>query len=1075
MSSQPVKVLVIGSGPIVIGQAAEFDYAGTQACRALREEGIETILVNSNPATIMTDEDVADTVYIEPLTVEVLRRIIIRERPDGLLPTLGGQTGLNLAVDLASAGILDEYDVKLLGTSLQTIRCAEDRELFRELLASIGEPFLESAVVHNLDEAHAFAREASLPLIIRPAYTLGGSGGGIAFTPAELDEIVMSGIQASPIGQVLLERSVLGWKEIEYEVIRDSADNVVTVCNMENLDPMGVHTGDSIVVAPSQTLSDREYQMLRTSSIAIIRALGIEGGCNVQFALDPHSFQYYVIEVNPRVSRSSALASKATGYPIARVAAKIAAGKSLDEMRNAVTQETKAAFEPALDYCVVKIPRWPFDKFRRADRTLGTQMKATGEVMAIDRSFPAALNKAVRALEVDADDLGWEHPAWSEDQQLELDLSVASDLRLWAIAAALRRGWTPDCVARLSGWDLWFINQTDRIIQMERCLRSDSLSDTLLWNAKYLGIRDQQIADLTGIDVGKVREQRYRAGIAPVFKMVDTCAAEFEAYTPYYYSCYDQEDEAAPMTGSKAVVIGSGPIRIGQGIEFDYCSVQAAHALEETGFKSILINSNPETVSTDFDTSDRLYFESLDDESVGEILRHEGLNGDLAVPTVLQFGGQTAINLAHPLSERGVEVLGSPVDTIDLAEDRERFEAFLSRIDIPQPPGVAVTNLQDALRAADSIGYPVLVRPSYVLGGRAMEVVYTADHLARYLTESVEFSQSRPVLIDRYLAGKEIEVDAISDGERVLIPGIMEHIERAGVHSGDSFAVYPALHLYPTEVETIVEYTTKIALELGVIGLVNIQYVSLSGKIFVLEVNPRSSRTVPFLSKVTGVPMIKLATQAMLGRSLQDQGYEGGLWPRQPLVAVKAPVFSMAKLRGVEVNLGPEMKSTGEVMGIDRELGPAFYKALLASGLSFVPGSSLLLSLADQDKPEAGEMIHDLARMGCRLFATEGTAAMLEREGLPVQMVTKRIGAGSPDVLDVILNGTVQGVINTPGPSTSMVLDGFQFRRAAVAKGISCITSIDTAKAVVDAMKRSSEAYTVQPLPLYRQRVTVGY
>jgi carbamoyl-phosphate synthase large subunit len=1069
------RVLVIGSGPIVIGQAAEFDYAGTQACRALREEGIETILVNSNPATIMTDEDVADVVYVEPLIPEVLRRVIMRERPDGLLPTLGGQTALNLAVRLSEMGILEQYNVRLLGTPLSAIQKAEDRQLFKELLQETGEPVIESAIVHSVEEARAFAADQPLPLIIRPAYTLGGTGGGIARTMRELDEIVTSGVSASPIGQCLVERSLIGWKEIEYEVIRDGADNAITVCNMENLDPMGVHTGDSIVVAPSQTLSDREYQMLRSSALKIIRALGIEGGCNVQYALDPHSFNYHVIEVNPRVSRSSALASKATGYPIARVAAKIATGKRLNEIQNSVTQQTTAAFEPALDYCVVKIPRWPFDKFQRADRSLGTQMKATGEVMAIDRSFAAALQKAVRSLETGADDLLWEKPEWSDPARLERDLRVPNDERLWALAAALRRGMSEGEVAGASQIDRWFIREIAQIVAMERELQSAGIDDHRLWRAKRLGFSDEQIARLSGMEIESVRERRYVAGITPVYKMVDTCAAEFEAVTPYYYSSYDQEDEAPPLEGAKAVVIGSGPIRIGQGIEFDYCSVQAAHALDDSGTHSIMINSNPETVSTDFDTSDRLYFEALDPESVGEVLRHEGGGSLDTVPVVLQFGGQTAINLAGPLTERGVPVLGSSVDTIDLAEDRKRFEAFLNRIGIPQPPGTAVTTLEGALEAADRLGYPVLVRPSYVLGGRAMEVVHSADYLARYLATSVDFRRGYPILIDRYIEGKEVEVDAICDGEQVLIPGIMEHIERAGVHSGDSFAVYPGLNLFPTEVERIVEYTTRIALELNVIGLVNIQYVIHGGRIYVLEVNPRGSRTVPFLSKATGVPIIQIATRAMLGISIREQGYEGGLWPRQPLVAVKAPVFSMAKLRGVEVNLGPEMKSTGEAMGIDREFAPAFYKALLASGLALSRRSSVLVSLADRDKPEAMPMLDQLVRMGCHVYATEGTAAMIEQAGMPVQMVTKRIGQGSPDMLDVILNGTVQGVINTPGPAEKEVLDGFQIRRAAVEKGIPCITSIDTAKAVVTAMQASGGAYSVQPLPSYRNRVSVGY
>ncbi|MCO5177453.1 MAG: carbamoyl-phosphate synthase large subunit [Thermomicrobiales bacterium] len=1075
MSNDIRSVLVLGSGPIVIGQAAEFDYAGTQACRALREEGIRTILVNSNPATIMTDEDVADAVYIEPLRPEVIRRIIQREKPDGLLPTLGGQTGLNLAVEVAELGMLDQYGVKLLGTQLSAIKRAEDRALFKEMLEEIGEPAVESAIVHSIEEAREFAKQVPLPLVIRPAFTLGGTGGGVASTPEELDRIVASGLNASPIHQILLERSLTGWKEIEYEVMRDSADTCITICNMENFDPLGVHTGDSIVVAPSQTLSDHEYQMLRSSALKIISGLGIEGGCNIQYALDPESFAYPVIEVNPRVSRSSALASKATGYPIARMSAKIAIGKRLDELINPVTKKTTAAFEPALDYIVTKIPRWPFDKFRRADRSLGTQMKATGEVMAIDRSFAAAMQKAARSLESDAPDLLWESAAWSGQDTLLDAIRRPNDERLWAVTAALRRGVSEEEIFELSAIDPWFIHELARIIEMEKRIASEPLTEQFLWEAKRFGFSDAQIAQLGGKAEEDVRSMRYEAGITPVFKMVDTCAAEFEAATPYYYSTYDEEDEAPPLETPKAVVIGSGPIRIGQGIEFDYCSVQAAQALRNAGTSAIMINSNPETVSTDFDTSDRLYFEALDHEAVGEILRHEGFGDPANVPVILQFGGQTAINLASPLTERGVPVLGSSVDTIDLAEDRERFEAFLNRIGIPQPPGTAVTTLDAAIDVADRLGYPVLVRPSYVLGGRAMEVVHSADYLARYLATNVDFQSGHPILIDRYLEGKEVEVDAICDGTDVLIPGIMEHIERAGVHSGDSYAVYPGVNLFPSEVERLVEYTTKIALELGVIGLVNIQYVIHAGRLYVLEVNPRGSRTVPFLSKATGVPIIELATRAMLGISLSEQGYSGGLWPRQPLVAVKAPVFSMAKLRGVEVNLGPEMKSTGEAMGIDREFAPAFYKAMLASGLALKSHEAILVSVADRDKAETLPIIERLAQMGCQLYATEGTAAMIEHNGIPVKMVTKRIGQGRPDMLDVILDGTVQGVINTPGPAETEMLDGFQIRRAAVEKGIPCITSIDTAAAVVNAMERATGAYTIQPLPHYRSRISVFY
>ncbi|HET8630628.1 MAG TPA: carbamoyl-phosphate synthase large subunit, partial [Thermomicrobiales bacterium] len=1103
----------------------------------LREEGITSVLVNSNPATIMTDEGIADIVYVEPLTVDVLRRVIQRERPDALLPTLGGQTGLNLAMALHEAGVLDKYGVRLLGASVETIRLAEDREAFKDLLIHIGEPVVESAIVHTVAEARAFAERVPPPLVIRPAYTLGGTGGGIAFTMADLDAAVQRGVDASPIGQILLERYLSGWKELEYEVMRDAADTCITICNMENIDPMGVHTGDSIVVAPSQTLSDREYQMLRSSALKIIRALGIEGGCNIQFALDPHSFQYYVIEVNPRVSRSSALASKATGYPIARAAAKIAVGRRLDELPNPITGKTVAAFEPALDYCVVKIPRWPFDKFSRAERTLGTQMKATGEVMAIDRSFEAALQKAVRSLENGANDLGWEAPEWAADGSGEelpsgLDaimklVAEPNDVRLWAVMAALRRGKSAEELSRVSGIDPWFTRKMARLVAMERTLAEVDLDDALLWRAKRLGFSDRQIARLRGCPPAEVTARRHDAGLVPVYKMVDTCAAEFTAATPYFYSTYEEEDEAAPLPEPKAVVLGSGPIRIGQGIEFDYCSVHAARALGAAGVASIMVNSNPETVSTDFDTSDRLYFEPLDPESVLEIVRHEGrwplavgreageratavptavaaahvagpvVSGDASViaplgvdaaapppahgprPTahtpavIVQFGGQTAINLAAPLDAAGVPLLGSSLDAIDVAEDRRRFEAFLRRVGIPQPPGAGVTSMPEALETAARIGYPVLVRPSYVLGGRAMEVVHTPEYLEQYLTTAVEFG-GPPVLIDKYLMGKELEVDAVCDGERVLIPGIMQHVERAGVHSGDSIAVYPPQQLYPTERDLIVEYTTKIGLELGVRGLMNVQYVVHGGRVYVIEVNPRSSRTVPFISKATGVPLMALATNVLLGRTLAEQGYEGGLWPETPLVAVKAPVFSHAKLRGVEVQLGPEMKSTGEVMGIDRAFAPAFYKALLAAGLDLPERGGLLLSLADDDKPMAAEMIETLVRLGYRLYATEGTAAFIERAGMPVQLVTKRIGQGRPDVLDVIRDGTVDAVINTPGPAYTEVQHGFQIRRAAVERGIPCLTSIDTAIAMVDALAHLGGAYSVQPLPSYR-RPAPGY
>ena len=1069
------SVLVLGSGPIVIGQAAEFDYAGTQACRALREEGVRTILINSNPATIMTDEGVADAIYIEPLTPEVVKRVIQRERPDGLLPTLGGQTGLNLAVQVADRGILERYGVRLLGTPLSAIKQAEDRSLFRDLLNRLGEPVVESAIITSVDQAFEFALNVPLPLVIRPAYTLGGTGGGVATTNAELESIVSSGLNASPIHQVLLERSLVGWKEIEYEVMRDGGGTCITICNMENFDPMGVHTGDSIVVAPSQTLTDDEYQMLRSSALRIIDTLGIEGGCNVQFALDPESADYAVIEVNPRVSRSSALASKATGYPIARMAAKIAIGRRLDELTNPVTRKTTAAFEPALDYVVVKIPRWPFDKFSRADRTIGTQMKATGEVMAIDRSFQGAMHKAIRSLESGAPDLVWEDPSWTEESILEL-VKRPNDVRLWAVAAALRRGTCVDDLHELSRIDCWFLHNLLGMIQIEQRLERENLGLELLWTAKRAGFSDQTISRLARRPEVEVRCMRETVGMYPVYKMVDTCAGEFAAATPYFYSTYEFEDEARPLGRSRAVVVGSGPIRIGQGIEFDYSAVQAAQALHDNGIASIMVNSNPETVSTDFDASDRLYFEPLDAESVAEVLRHESETDEISpeVPAIVQFGGQTAINLAAPLASRGVPILGSQPDSIDLAEDRHRFEGFLRALAIPQPPGAAVTSLSDARSVAGRIGYPVLVRPSYVLGGRAMEVVYGQDQLGRYIRNAAQLTPDHPVLIDKYLMGREVEVDAICDGHQVLVPGIMEHIERAGVHSGDSFAVYPALNLFPAEVDTIVDYTTRIAIGLKARGLINIQFVVHAGRIYVLEVNPRASRTVPFLSKATGVPMVRLATGVMLGRTLAEQGFSGGLWPKQPLVAVKAPVFSMAKLRGVDTHLGPEMKSTGEVMGIDRSFEPAFYKALLAAGLALPAQGSVLITLADEDKSDGVEMIRQLVRMGHKLYATEGTAALIERHGMPVQMVTKRIGRGHPDMLDVILERTVDCVINTPGPADKEILDGIEIRRAAVERGVPCITSIDTARTIVAAMAKSDAVYTVQPFPGYRSTGT-GY
>ncbi len=1100
LSSKPGKVLVIGSGPIVIGQAAEFDYAGTQACKALREEGVTTVLVNSNPATIMTDGDIADRVYIEPLTVEVLERIIQRERPDGLLPTLGGQTGLNLAVALADAGVLDKYQVRLLGTPLETIRKSEDRDFFRRFLHDIDEPEPPNVTAGSIEEAGSLGGEMGLPLVIRPAYTLGGSGGGIADTWEKFEEIIRSGLAASPISQVLLERSLVGWKEIEYEVIRDGADNCITVCNMENLDPMGAHTGDSIVVAPSQTLTDKEYHMLRNASIKIIRGLGIEGGCNIQFGLRPHptvarglrsewepDSAYYVIEVNPRVSRSSALASKATGYPIARVSAKIAVGKRLDQIPNAVTGQTGSAFEPALDYCVVKIPRWPFDKFPNGDREITTQMKATGEVMAIDRSFEAALQKATRSLELGNRTLLWEDPSWRGGAGSQAALNRLplgpNDLRLWAIMVGLRAGMDPEVMVQRTSIDPWFISALNRIVAMERRLLAEELTPDLLLKAKRLGFSDPQVGTLADLLPEQVRNMRLGWDLRPVYKMVDTCAAEFEAATPYYYSCYDQENEAPSLPGKKAVVIGSGPIRIGQGIEFDYCSVHAAWALSQAGVSSIMINSNPETVSTDFDTSDRLYFEPLDEEAVRDILDNEAVD-DQAPPSVVQFGGQTAINLSQVLANVGLPILGSSAEAIDIASDRHKFEEFLSRLGIPQPPGASVASVAEALQVAQNIGYPVVVRPSYVLGGRAMEIVQNASELIRYLTLAHEVAPERRVLVDHYMEGKECEVDAVCDGEQVLIPGIMEHIERAGVHSGDSMAIYPGLNLTEAEVETIVEYTTRIGLAMGVRGLMNIQFVIQGGSayrspqvvpvedsaettVYVLEVNPRGSRTIPFISKVTGVPVARIATRVMLGQTLAEQGYPGGLWPRQKLVGVKAPVFSMGKLVGVDWFLGPEMKSTGEVMGLDRDFPSALAKALLAADISLKPGTGILLSIADQNKAESLPLIRQLLQAGCQLYATEGTAAMIEATGMPVTTVTKRIGEGHPDVVDVVADGTVQAVVNTLSGDTSVLRDGFYIRRAAVERRIPCFTSLDTARAAVESLLAEDGSYSIQTMAEY--------
>ncbi len=1060
------KVMVIGSGPIIIGQAAEFDYAGTQACRSLREEGLSVVLVNSNPATIMTDANMADRVYIEPLTVDSLRNIIAKERPDGLLPTLGGQVGLNLAVKLAEAGILEEFKVRLLGTPLTAIQKAEDRNLFKQTMQEIGEPIPESAIVSKLDEAYEFADRVGYPLIIRPAFTMGGSGGGFANNRTELEEVTTRGLTLSPITQVLLEQSIAGYKEIEYEVMRDANNACITVCNMENFDPVGIHTGDSIVVAPSQTLADREYQMLRAAALKIIRALGIEGGCNVQFALDPHSFQYYVIEVNPRVSRSSALASKATGYPIAKVAAKIAVGLHLDEIKNAVTGKTYASFEPALDYVVTKIPRWPFDKFNLADRTLNTQMKATGEVMAIDRSLEAGLLKAVRSLEIGQYGLSLPGIEDINNQELEAAIVAADDRRLFLLAECLRRGYTIEDLNRRTKVDPFFLKKLLHIVTMEQRLQAEGYQNSaVLTAAKQLGFSDREIARLTKVTEETVRQFRYEHNLRPVYKMVDTCAAEFEAATPYFYSCYDQENEAIPTAKRKIAVIGSGPIRIGQGIEFDYCSVHSVWALKQAGIEAIIINNNPETVSTDFDTGDRLYFEPLTVEDVLHILELEQPEG-----VIVQFGGQTAINLAAKLEKAGIKILGTSVDSIDLAEDRKRFDKLLVELGIPKPEGRTVVSSEEALQVAEAIGFPVLVRPSYVLGGRAMEIVYNLDELRDYLNRAVKASPEHPVLVDRYVSGRECEVDAICDGANVLIPGIMEHLERAGVHSGDSIAIYPSQHLSMEEQEKILNYTMKFAKALKVVGLINIQFVMTDEEVYCIEVNPRSSRTVPFMSKITGIPMVQVATKAVLGQSLHEQGYAGGLWPEAKLIAVKAPVFSFQKLTQVDISLGPEMKSTGEVMGVDPTYPGALYKAFIAAGFNLPRGGTILATLSDRDKAEALPLLQKLSERGFRIMATMGTAAYLRVRGVPVIKLNK-IDEDSPNLMDAIKNGEVQLLVNTITRGKEPERDGFKIRRASVEHNIPCLTSLDTVTAflqVLLALEEGKEPNSVLPIQDFR-------
>ena len=1058
------KVLVIGSGPIIIGQAAEFDYAGTQACQSLREEGYEVVLVNSNPATIMTDRDIADRVYIEPISLEFVTEIIRKERPYGVLATLGGQVGLNMAVELSEAGVLKEYNVKLLGTTLEAIKQAEDRELFKEAMKRINQPVPESDIFSDVAEAVEFANRIGYPIIIRPAYTLGGTGGGIANNEEEMYMIALRGIKLSPIHQILVERSVAGWKEIEYEVMRDRADNCIIVCNMENIDPVGVHTGDSIVVAPSQTLNDTQYQMLRTASVDIIRYLEIEGGCNVQYALDPYSNQYYVIEVNPRVSRSSALASKATGYPIAKVAAKVAIGMTLDEITNAVTGETKACFEPSLDYVVTKFPRWPFEKFNLADRTLGTQMKATGEVMAIDRTLEGSLLKAIRSLEIGLDHIELKKIAHETPEQLIERLQLVDDERLYVIAQALRAGISVEKICYITKITSFFINKIKNIVMVEKDLAANGLTESNLRLAKKYSFPDKVIARYANCSPEDVLAKRNELHIHPTYKYVDTCAAEFEAHTPYYYSAYATEDEVVPRGENSVIVLGSGPIRIGQGVEFDYCSVHSSWALRKAGMKSIIINNNPETVSTDFDTSDSLYFEPLTVDDVMEIVRKENPVGVIA-----QFGGQTAINLAGPLAERGVKILGTSVDSIDMAEDRERFDELLAKLEIPRPVGALVTSDEEALEAAKRLQYPLIVRPSYVLGGRAMEIVYNDQELDRYMKEAVVASKDHPVLIDRYMVGMEVEVDAISDGIDVCIPGIMEQVERAGVHSGDSIAVYPAQHLSEELTEQIVDYTRRIAKGLNVKGVLNIQYIVVNGELHVIEVNPRSSRTVPFISKVTGINMVEYATRIALGETLESLGLPTGLVPARPHVAVKAPVFSFSKMGLVEIALGPEMKSTGEVMGIGRTYADALFKAIHGANMRIPDKGNILMTVADRDKEEAARLAKGFIDLGYHIMATGGTGRYFTEHGVNCTVVNK-ISEGNPNCADFIREGKVDLMLNTLTYGKKPEREGFQLRRLAVEMGVPCLTSLDTAREVlhvVASRATAGDAITVDAVQDY--------
>lgn len=1041
------KTLVIGSGPIIIGQAAEFDYAGTQACRALKEEGIEVVLLNSNPATIMIDTRIADKIYIEPMTVKVLEKIIIKERPDSILPTLGGQTGLNLAMELAESGFLDQHHVTMLGANIDAIKKAEDRQTFKDTMESINEPCIKSKVVGLVEDALEFAEEIGYPVIVRPAYTLGGSGGGIAETREQLIEIATTGLRLSRVTQALIEKCISGWKEIEYEVVRDGKGNVITICNMENIDPVGVHTGDSIVVAPSQTLSDKEYQMLRSAALNIITAMGIEGGCNVQFALHTESMEYAVIEVNPRVSRSSALASKATGYPIAKVSAKIAIGYSLDEITNAVTGKTYACFEPSLDYVVVKLPKFPFDKFVSARRTLGTQMQATGEVMAISNSFSSALLKAVRSLEINMHSL--EKVIYSDmtDEQLHDKLKTPHDELLFALTAALRRGMDIELLHNTTKVDRYFLSQLKTIVATEEWLKTtsfDSIDDERLREIKQLGFPDKIIGELTGNSEDYISASRKARGIRAVYKMVDTCAAEFEAQTPYFYSTYDEHCEANPKPGKKVIVFGSGPIRIGQGIEFDFCSVHCIWALKELGYQTIIINNNPETVSTDFDTADRLYFEPLTPEDVESIIDIEQPDG-----VFVQFGGQTAIKLANFMKQRGIKVYGTQPDDIEAAEDRELFEKILEKLNILRPAGKTFTKITDGIRLANELGYPVIIRPSFVLGGQGMEIAYTDEDLDKFFDIISLIKQDYPILIDKYLPGKELEVDAICDGESILVPGIMEHIERAGVHSGDSISVYPTQSVSIEVKQKIYSITRKLAKELNIVGLINIQFVYYDDEVYIIEANPRSSRTVPYISKVTGIPMIELATKVCMGHKLSEFSYGTGLYPEPDYVSVKVPVFSFEKLHGVDTALGPEMKSTGEALGIGKNFPEALFKGLLGAGMK-VPDidKGILMTVKDSDKPELVAIAEGYQELGYKLFATTKTAGRLNRRLVPTIPVRK-ISEAHPNILDLIESGDIGMIINTPSRGRQPLNDGFQIRRKAVELSLTCLTSLDTARVLL--------------------------